>query len=86
MNRKEIKENFRELLREDFGIGEKERKLILDVIENLDVVKGKDKNDKEIAMKCRAAYQAIKDKEAFRDFIGILKEENKLGDFNNTVY
>lgn len=86
MNREEIKDSFRELLREDFGIGEKERKLILDVIEDLDFVKGKDKTDKEIVMKCRAAYQAIKDKEVIKDFIGILKEENKLGDFSNTVY
>ena len=86
MNREEIKDGFRELLLEDFGIGEKERKLILDVIEDLDFVKGKDKTDKEIAMKCRAAYQAIKDKEVIKDFIGILKEENKLGDFSNKVY
>ena len=41
MNREEIKDSFRELLREDFGIGEKERRLILEVVEELDEVKGK---------------------------------------------
>lgn len=86
MNREEIKDSFRELLHEDFWIGEKERILILDVIEQLDDIKGKNKTDKELAEKCRVAYEAIKDKEAFKDFIGILKEKNKLGDFHNIVY
>lgn len=86
MNREEIKESFRELLREDFGIGEKERRLILEVVEELDEVKGKKKTNEELAKKCRTAYESIKDKEVFKDFIGILKEENKLGDFSNSVY
>lgn len=86
MNREDIKDSFRELLHEDFGIGKVERKLILDVIEQLDDVKGKKKTDKELAEKCRAAYETIKDKETFKDFICILKEEKKLGDFHYTVY
>lgn len=85
MNREEIKESFRELLREDFGIGEKERRLILEVVEELDEVKGKRKTNEELAEKCKGAYDALKDKEAFKDFIAILKEEKKMGEFCNTL-
>lgn len=86
MDRKEIKGSFRELLREDFGIDKKERNLILDVIERLEEVKGKEMTDSEFCEKCKSVYQILKGKEAFKDFIGILKEENKVGNFHNTVY
>lgn len=86
MDRKDIKSSFRELLREYFDIDKEDRNLILDVIERLEDVKGKEMTDSEFCKKCKSVYQILKGKEAFKDFIGILKEENKVGDFHNTVY
>lgn len=86
MDRKEIKDNFGEILHQSFNIGCNERKLILEVIDQLENVKGKDKTEKMLADKCRSVYQILRSKDIFRDFIALLKEEKKLGDFSNTSH
>ena len=86
MNRKEIKSSFRELLHEDFNFVLKDRNLILEVINHLEDVKGRNITDMELAEKCRYVYHILKGKEGFKDFISILKEEKKVGGYHNTVY
>ena len=86
MKRDEIINNFNEILHQTFGLDGNGRRLILEIIEHLEDVKGKEKTNEELAEKCKLAYQILKDKQAFVEFISILKETNKLGAFANTTY
>lgn len=86
MDRTEIKSSFRELLHEDFNFDLKDRNLILEVINHLEDVKGKNITDTELAEKCRYVYHILKGKEIFKDFISVLKEEKKVGEYHNTIY
>ena len=86
MRNKELRDSYQKLILEYYELDAKERKCILDVINRLEEVKGKEKTDSDLAEKCKSVYQILKGKEPFQEFLRLLKEEKKMGDFCNTTY
>lgn len=86
MRNKELRDSYQKLILEYYEFDAKERKCILDVINRLEEVKGKEKTDSDLAEKCKSVYQILKGKEPFQEFLRLLKEEKKMGDFCNTTY
>lgn len=86
MTNKEIKDSLVSSLHESYALTSKERECILDVINRLEEVLGKEKTDAELAEKCKLVYQILRDKDPFRDFLKYLKGEKKFGAFCDTTY
>ena len=79
MRNKELRDSYQKLILEYYEFDAKERKCILDVINRLEEVKGKEKTDSDLAEKCKSVYQILKGKEPFQEFLRLLKEEKKMG-------
>lgn len=86
MKNKELRDNYQRLLHESYHFDANERKCILEVIDRLEEVLGKERTDNELATKCKAVYQILREKELFKEFVQILRSEKKLGSFSNTTY
>ena len=86
MMKNELRESYQKLIHEFYEFDAKERKCIFDVINRLEEVRGKEKTDSDLAEKCKSVYQILKGKEPFQEFLRLLKEEKKMGDYCNTTY
>lgn len=86
MNNQELRDNYKSLLHESYKFTDKERECICDVIDCLENVHGRTNTENELAEKCKVAYNILKEKGPFKEFVQILKAEKKVGDFNSTTY